>query len=305
MITPISENVWSRLVCSTCGHRLGRTHAGARCPACGLEYPHTKAGSLDLRLKTNKKYELEFNLGEPSLAADSFPFRPLRTNPTPEVDLSGLRVPRHLTRETLSYFPKARSPNSLMLDLGCGGGIHREVCEAAGFEWVGLDYEAAGAPILGDAHSLPFMDSTFEFILCVTVLQYVRYPFVMMREAHRALKPGGKFIGTVAFLEPSHGTSFYHHSHLGTYNSLQSGGFTVEQVAPSKEWSALVALASMGLFHGLPRAISRAVVFPLQLFHRLWWKSAGLITGRNLEDLRVRHFTGSFTFIATKDDRAV
>jgi SAM-dependent methyltransferase len=147
------------------------------------------------------------------------------------------------------------------------------------------------------------MDDSFEFILCVTVLQYVRYPFVMMREAYRALKPGGKFIGTVAFLEPSHGTSFYHHSHLGAFNSLQYGGFTVEQIAPSEKWSVLMALASMGLFHGLPRALSQAIIFPLQLVHKLWWQFAGLITGRNLNELRIRHFTGSFTFIATKDDK--
>jgi SAM-dependent methyltransferase len=256
-----------------------------------------------LRLKKNRKYDLEFELGNPSLPVDNSKFHPLKLNPDPELDLSGLRVPRHLTKEILSYFPKAKSPNSLMLDLGCGGGIHKDVCEAAGFEWVGLDYEASGAPILGDAHSLPFMDDSFEFILCVTVLQYVRYPFVMMREAYRALKPGGKFIGTVAFLEPSHGTSFYHHSHLGAFNSLQYGGFTVEQIAPSEKWSVLMALASMGLFHGLPRALSQAIIFPLQLVHKLWWQFAGLITGRNLNELRIRHFTGSFTFIATKDDK--
>ena len=176
-----------------------------------------------------------------------------------------------------------------------------DVCEQAGFEWVGLDYDAAQAPILGDGHALPFKDATFEVILCVTVLQYIRYPFVMMREAYRALKPRGKIIGTVAFLEPSHGTSFYHHSHLGTLNSLQHAGFKVEKLAPSKEWTVLMALAHMGLFYGLPKPISQAIVWPLQSLHQLWWKAGGLATGKNLEDLRIRNFTGSFTFVGTKE----
>jgi SAM-dependent methyltransferase len=187
-----------------------------------------------------------------------------------------------------------------MLDLGCGNGVHKELGEQAGFDWVGLDYEAPDAPILGDAHALPFEDNTFDFIMCVTVLQYVRYPFVAMREACRVLKPGGKIIGTVAFLEPSHGTSFYHHTHLGIYNILQQGGFIVQKIAPQEHWPVLKALASMGLFFRMPRALAQAIVFPLQLFHQFWWQAGSLLSGRKLENIRHRHFTGSFTFIASK-----
>jgi len=300
MKSALSERVWNILACSYCEANLERTSQGARCRSCGLEYSYTDSGALDLRLKKEKKYSLEFDLDAIPFPADNSTFLPLKLNPKPEIDLSHLRVPRHLTKEMLSYFPKARSPESLMLDLGCGGGIHKGVSESAGFEWVGLDYESDGAQILGDAQSLPFGDDTFEFILCVTVLQYVRNPFVMMREVNRVLKPGGKFIGTVAFLEPSHGTSFYHHTHLGTFNSLRSGGFTVESVAPSDKWSVLHALPSMGMFPGLPRALAQSIVFPLQLVHRLWWRLAGLAAGRNLEHLRIRNFAGSFTFIASK-----
>jgi SAM-dependent methyltransferase len=300
MAHPLSNHVWNHLVCGYCGGGLKKAESGADCSHCGLSYPYALSGSLDLRLKRPKKYNLDFDLGTPLLPETGFDFTPLKANETPAVDFSNIVVPRHLTKGILSYFPKASSDSSLALDLGSGAGIHKNVCDCAGFEWVGMDYEAPQAPILGDGHSLPFKDETFEFILCVTVLQYIRYPFVMMREAYRVLKPGGKIIGTVAFLEPSHGTSFYHHSHLGAYNSLQYGGFKVERLAPSAEWSVLVALANMGLFYGMPRPLAQAFISPLQLFHELWWRIGGLISRKNVEETRIRHFTGSLTFVASK-----
>ncbi len=296
----LSNQVWDQLICSDCGGGLIKTNQGASCVHCGLVFPYSASGSLDLRLQRPKKYRLDFELGSPLLSEPDFNFNPLQVNKNPQVDYSNVPAPRHLTKDILSYFPKAKSNASLMLDLGSGSGIHKQVSQHAGFEWVGMDYEAPQAQILGDGHSLPFKDETFEFILCVTVLQYLRYPLVMMREAHRVLKPNGKIIGTVAFLEPSHGTSFYHHSHLGTYNSLQYGGFKVEHLAPSKEWSVLIALANMGLFHGMPRPIAQALITPLQIFHKFWWQLGGLISRRNVEQTRIRHFTGSFTFIASK-----
>ncbi|MBI5840978.1 MAG: methyltransferase domain-containing protein [Chloroflexi bacterium] len=300
MTDPISSRVWNNLICSYCGHGLEKIKDGAECTACGLQYKYTKSGALDLRLQRPKNYPLDFELGTPLLPNGGFQFDPLQTNPAPEVDFSGVSVPRHLTKEILSYFPRAKSKDSLMLDLGCGDAIHKQISEHAGFEWVGLDYEAPNAQILGDAHMLPFKDKTFDFILCITVMQYVRFPFVMMREINRVLKPGGKLIGTVAFLEPSHGTSFYHHSHLGAHNLLRYGGLTVERLAPSETWSSLKAQASMGMFFKMPRALAQAIVFPLELLHKLWWLGGSLVTRKPLENTRIRHFTGSFTFVASK-----
>jgi hypothetical protein len=90
---------------------------------------------------------------------------------------------------------------------------------------------------------------------------------------------------------------------LGIYNLLQYGGFTVDKVAPQEHWPVLKALANMGLFYGMPRALAQSVVLPLQWLHQLWWQLGGLLTGRNLENTRYRHFTGSFTFIASKPNK--
>lgn len=306
MTFPLSNNVWNTLKCSYCGESLNKTALGAECPGCSLQYPYTPAGALDLRLKKTKKYDLQFELGVPFAPDDELQVRPLKAASTPQVDFSDMRVPTHMTKELMSYFPKAKSHNSLMLDLACGAAVHKGLCETAGFEWVGADYDdSSRAPILADAHALPFEDNTFECILSVAAIQLFRYPLVMMKEAYRVLKPNGIFLGTVAFLEPFHDDGFYHHTHRGAINSLQYGGFTVEKLAPSEQWSALVAQASMGLFPKMPRFMSRSIVYPVHLLHKLWWQTGSLITRNPNADkyVRIRNNTAAFAFVASKRQR--
>jgi len=242
----------------------------------------------------------EVNLGTPLLPESGFDFGVLPENDTPEVSFRNFNGPHHLTKEIMSHFPKAKRNDSLMLDLGCGSTRHREVCEHAGFEYVGLDYKSAKAPILGDAHSLPFRDESFEFILSIAVLEHIRFPFVVMKEAYRVLKPDGKFIGSVAFLEPFHGDSFYHHTHLGTYNSLHEGGFEIAYIAPNDKWTVLLAQARIGLFPKMPAFLSKSLVMPLQISHKLWWRIGSMFNHKASEKNRVIHTTGHFTFIARR-----
>lgn len=295
----LSDNVWRVLSCSYCGAALEKTSAAALCSACESTYPRLPSGALDMRLAKPRKLALDFEIGA-ELPSHRIQFEALRVNARPEVDLSGVDVPWHLTAELLSYFPKARTPNSLMLDLGCGTAIHRAVCERAGFEWVGLDYDSEHAPIIGDAQALPFADQSFDFILSIAVLEHIRFPFAMMHEAYRVLKPGGKFIGTVAFLEPYHAGSFYHHSHLGIFNTLHHANFNVEIIAPSARWSVLFAQASMALFPRMPAPLAKGIMLPAHLLHRLWWLAGGLMDPNANETTRVRNTTGSFTFVATR-----
>lgn len=253
------------------------------------------AAQPDFRLRTEKTVTLPFQVGTPA-STEGINLDPLKFHPKPEVDYSGVNVPFHLSKEMLSHFPKAKSPESMVLDIGCGNSIHREVCERAGFEYAGLDYMEVGAHMLGDAHALPFKDNSFDFLLSIAVLEHIQNPFLMMHEAYRVLKPGGKFIGTVAFLEPHHQDSYYHHTHLGTCNSLQYAGFEIEQIAPSVGWSVLRAQAPI-LFSKLPAPLPNLMVLPLHAAHRLWWKAGSLVSKKATEETRLLWLTGSFTFI--------
>lgn len=294
------DTVWGILICPNCGASLIKSEQEALCSGCLTHYHFNPSGALDLRLQNPKTYPHEFILGNPLIHKPESELTPLPLNPKPEVDYSSFDVPFHLSREILSYFPKAKADDALMLDLGCGDTIHRDVCEHAGFKYVGLDYSNEDSPILGDAHSLPFQDESFEFVLSIAVLEHIRFPFIMMKEAFRVLKPNGLFIGTVSFLEPFHMDSFYHHTHLGTFNSLQEGGFTVEHLSPNHRWSGLVALSNMALFPGMSSSRQNLIVAPLELLHKSWWRLKRGASNKTVENTRLTTTTGSFVFIARK-----
>ncbi|MCX5892816.1 MAG: class I SAM-dependent methyltransferase, partial [Deltaproteobacteria bacterium] len=254
------------------------------------------------------KITLEFWLDHDDLGEVNDPayIVPFSANPVPEVDFEGVPIPVRLDERLLSYFPRAQATGALMLDLGCGACLHRQVCEQAGFTHVGLDLRAPEAPLWGDAHVLPFADNSFEFILSIAVLEHLRYPFLGLREAWRVLKPGGRLVGTVAFLEPFHDSSYYHHTHLGLHNALRSSGFEIKVFGPNADWLALRALAEMILFPKLPLVLSRVLVKPLDWLHRLWWQLGERVTKFRgaQESIRLTSTAGSFSFVVEKPKEA-
>lgn len=297
-----SSAVWRILACPFCGTRIDESGEGqARCPTCEIEYTGVDESALDLRLRAPKHDTLTFELGERAPDPD-IGIATLNACPEPQVDFGDIDAPHHLTPELMSYFPKARERDSLALDLGCGDGAHRAVCERAGFEYVGLDYSAARAPLRGDAHALPFLDESFEFVLSIAVLEHVRYPFVMMKEAHRVLQPGGRLIGTVAFLEPFHDQSLYHHSHLGVLNTLRTAHFRVDRIAPSEAWSVFAAQAEMAGFPHLRRWQAKMLMgAPVRILNGVR-RLAAALGKRADEGAFIARNTGAFSFVATRTD---
>lgn len=92
-----------------------------------------------------------------------------------------------------------------ILEVGSGLGILAgEVAEVANSgRVVGVEYSAEQLVkvtargenlefLQGDAHSLPFADSTFDLVYSRYLLEHVNRPIVALREMHRVLKPGGR-----------------------------------------------------------------------------------------------------------------
>lgn len=283
------------LACPQCTNQLQETREGVFCQHCNANYPN-KDGQIDLRLKKNKKVSYSFIL-TPSFSSDPKIFHILPPNPYPNdirIKLEG--IPRELT----SYVPKAQLKKNVMLDLGCGKEVHKEFFTNSGFRYIGLDYNAKEATLLGDAHALPFKDNSFDFIFSRAVIEHLQYPLIAMNEAYRVLKSKSKFVGTAAFLEPFHCNSFCHYTHLGLFSCLENAGFQVQHIAPNPYWNVLTAQARMGLFPKMPPTLQKIIIAPLQSTHRMWWKIGKRFNPEADELKRLLWTAGSLMFVAQK-----
>ncbi len=296
----LSADLLAIVVCPMCRGTLRNIETGGlRCNGCGDEYL-MKGGHPDLRLRHPKQVAIQYSINEDDLAmAQQVTWTPLDLHPNPAVDFSGLSIPVHLSPEMMSHIPKATLLGARVLDLGCGTGLHQPTCERAGFSYVGLDYDNPKAPLLGDAHALPFRDESFEFIMSINVLEHIRYPAVMIAEAFRVLQPGGIFLGSVSFQEPFHEISYQHHSHMGVWSGLKQANFEVLQIAPG--WDGLTAQTYMALLPGWPTPAIRLVTAPLRLLHRIWWRLLAMVRPGWTELHRLQISAGAFTFIARKN----
>ena len=76
-----------------------------------------------------------------------------------------------------------------------------------------VDYDTTD--VLGVGERLPFRDNAFDAVLSLSVLEHVRDPFACAAEIARVLKPGGRLICCVPFLQPLHGYPHHYYNMTG------------------------------------------------------------------------------------------
>jgi SAM-dependent methyltransferase len=115
--------------------------------------------------------------------------------------------------ELLELF--AECSDGLVLDCGAGR-RDRYFANVVNYEIV--DYESTD--VLGVGEQLPFKDGAFDAVISIAVLEHVRDPFRCAAELVRVLKPGGRLICAVPFLQPLHG--YPHHYYNMTHQGLRA-----------------------------------------------------------------------------------
>lgn len=105
------------------------------------------------------------------------------------------------------------NPGTRLLDAGCGNGKYlsvREDCEIHACDTCPALINIAASKhvdahiILANIKALPYLDNSFDAIICVAVLHHLtsdEYRYKAVEELIRVLKPGGKIFLTVWALE--------------------------------------------------------------------------------------------------------
>lgn len=201
-----------------------------------------------------------------------------------------------------------------VVDIGCGYGRNRPIVEAAGGSWVGVEpFEGGAHTVIGDAEDLPFPDHTFDVAIMDAVLEHVPDVGKAFSEVARVLKPGGAFIGYVAFMECFHEISYSHLSFKALEHYAHIHGMKLTRVAgatrfgidyhlavllyplPFKWGRRLIAASIRGLI-GLK---SRLAYFMLRFKRKLPRKEARALA-RQYYALECLRQSNGFTYVIQK-----
>lgn len=297
----------SLLACPHCGGELLDRDGGLVCAQCAQSY-RARDDQPDLRLAVEKLVELPLWVRPlDQLAAGLRRPRPIPldreglTEVDPDAYPGRLTRGNGLTRELISWFPRATAAGSVMLDLGCGDRRCEPVCRLAGHEYVGMDIDGEEPDVLGIAEALPFRDESFDFVFSLAVIPHTTQPLVALREARRVLKPGARFIATVQFLEPCFMASRHHVSALGLQDWLSSSGFEVLQLEANHRWTGIHAILQLGYLPRFSWNVNGAIAGGLHGLHRLQTRGARRRAGVGPIGEQVpERVTGGFRFVAER-----
>ncbi|BAQ49787.1 MULTISPECIES: class I SAM-dependent methyltransferase [Methylobacterium] len=139
-------------------------------------------------------------------------------------------------------------PGARLLDFGCGAMHSRPFIESLGYAWQGVDYlDSVSGTVrdevgrLGDAvrfydgRVLPFADGEFDVVWAMVVLHHVQHVDLSFGEIARVLRPGGKLIGQVAYLEQMQDYGTFNFTPYGLKVAAQGAGLRLTRVDPKHD----------------------------------------------------------------------
>lgn len=139
----------------------------------------------------------------------------------------------------------------ILLDVGVSEAPYRELFEPRVTRYVGLEYppsildkqpemwsilERVKVPVqvFGDGGRLPVRDDSVDTVLSTEVLEHVFEPQVLVREMARVVRPGGRVLITVPFIQPLHElpSDYFRFTPSSLRALAEAAGLEVESITP-------------------------------------------------------------------------
>ncbi len=139
--------------------------------------------------------------------------------------------------------------------------------------------------VVGDGHSLPFKDASFDTVWMEAVLEHVRRPMDVVAESHRVLKEGGYIYAVAPFVTTYHGYphDYFRYSRQGLgelftqFREMESGvyrGPSVALVSFLSDYFSLFSFSTNWRIYLLTKALALCLIFPLKYLDLLLMKNA-------------------------------
>lgn len=182
------------------------------------------------------------------------------------------------------------APGARILDAGCGSGRNMvelaRLGEVTGIELSPTSVAAArsrevGEVVEGSVEDLPFEDDSFDFAVCLDVIEHLDDDLQTLRELRRVVRPGGRLLVTVP-----------------AYPSLWSSHDVVNHHRRRYTRASLLEVANAGGWEAMRTTHFNALLLPAAMAYR-WWSgsaTARSASARRTSNERRRGSTGSCAF---------
>lgn len=164
--------------------------------------------------------------------------------------------------------PLGRRPRILVVGGGAVGSGLEELYADSTIELVAFDiYMSPFVQFIGDGHSIPLADGSFDGVVVQAVLEHVLEPFTVAGEIHRVLRDGGIVYADTPFMQQVHEGPYDFSRFSDSGHRYLFRGF--ERID-----SGLIAGAGTALMWSIrcyARALTRSVVLGGLIGHCFFW----------------------------------